>query len=428
MKINIKTTSGETFTIECSPNITIAELKELISQKSNIPVNQQRLVYRGRVLKDPCTLNSYECQDGHAIHLVRGQPQQEQQQQQIPRQPQSDLFGGIDPNIFQSPIFQNMLNNPQLIQTMMQNNPYIQQIAQNNPELAALLQDPEMIRRSIEIARNPSLAREMMRNTDRAMSNIESLPGGFDALRRLYTEVQRPLEQMTSQMNQQSTQQNPFSALFGQQRQQQSTQQSTQQQSNQQRNTTPLPNPWSTGTQSQQNPFMNLFNQGNLGSMPLPRSGMSINQIAQLMQNPYIQQMMQQILSDPTTLNMLINSNPMLAQMVQQFPMLRNLLSNPQFVAQVVQMQAALMNRAQQFNTQQQTSSTQGTTQQTTQPQTTQPQTTQQQTTQQSSNNQQQNPFFNPFMNPFMFNPQAFNQMMQMFSRLSTQQSPAYSK
>lgn len=59
MKISIKTTSGETHSIECEPNITIAELKELISKISNIPVNEQRLVYRGRVLKDPCTLKSY---------------------------------------------------------------------------------------------------------------------------------------------------------------------------------------------------------------------------------------------------------------------------------------------------------------------------------------------------------------------------------
>jgi len=56
---------------------------------------------------------------------------------------------------------------------------------------------------------------------------------------------------------------------------------------------------------------MNLFGQGQ-GSMPLPRSGLNINQIAQLMQNPQMQQLMQQILSDPTTFNMvsMISSVP----------------------------------------------------------------------------------------------------------------------
>lgn len=32
--------------------------------------------------------------------------------------------------------------------------------------------------------------REYMRNNDRAMSNIEALPGGFNALRQLYENVQ----------------------------------------------------------------------------------------------------------------------------------------------------------------------------------------------------------------------------------------------
>lgn len=40
---------------------------------------------------------------------------------------------------------------------------------------------------------NPSLQREMMRGQDLAMSNIESLPEGFNALRRSYSLVQKPL-------------------------------------------------------------------------------------------------------------------------------------------------------------------------------------------------------------------------------------------
>ena len=35
--------------------------------------------------------------------------------------------------------------------------------------------------------------REYMRNNDRAMSNLEALPGGFNALRQLYENVQEPL-------------------------------------------------------------------------------------------------------------------------------------------------------------------------------------------------------------------------------------------
>jgi ubiquilin len=45
----------------------------------------------------------------------------------------------------------------------------------------------------MEIARNPNLLKEMMRNNDRALSNLEMLPGGFDALRRMYSTVQEPM-------------------------------------------------------------------------------------------------------------------------------------------------------------------------------------------------------------------------------------------
>jgi ubiquilin len=37
----------------------------------------------------------------------------------------------------------------------------------------------------MQIARNPNLMQEMMRNNDRAMANIENVPGGFDALHRM---------------------------------------------------------------------------------------------------------------------------------------------------------------------------------------------------------------------------------------------------
>lgn len=35
-----------------------------------------------------------------------------------------------------------------------------------------------------------NLMREYMRNNDRALSNLEALPGGFNALRNLYENVQ----------------------------------------------------------------------------------------------------------------------------------------------------------------------------------------------------------------------------------------------
>ena len=42
----------------------------------------------------------------------------------------------------------------------------------------------------LEVARNPEMMREQMRATDQTMRNIEAHPEGFNALARMYTDVQ----------------------------------------------------------------------------------------------------------------------------------------------------------------------------------------------------------------------------------------------
>ena len=49
------------------------------------------------------------------------------------------------------------------------------------------------IPQTMELARNPAMMQEMMRNQDRALSNLESIPGGYNALRRMYTDIQEPM-------------------------------------------------------------------------------------------------------------------------------------------------------------------------------------------------------------------------------------------
>lgn len=40
-----------------------------------------------------------------------------------------------------------------------------------------MLNNPDILRQTMEIARNPAMMQELMRNQDRAMSNLESIPG-----------------------------------------------------------------------------------------------------------------------------------------------------------------------------------------------------------------------------------------------------------
>lgn len=47
----------------------------------------------------------------------------------------------------------------------------------------------QMLRQTMEMMRNPNAMQQAMRSQDLAMSQIENLPGGFSALRRMYEEV-----------------------------------------------------------------------------------------------------------------------------------------------------------------------------------------------------------------------------------------------
>merc|ERR1719498_1089835 len=74
MKLVVKQAAGTTLSIECELSHKVIEVKEIISKQVDVPAIQQRLIYSGKVLKDPETLESYNVKDGHTVHMVRGAP------------------------------------------------------------------------------------------------------------------------------------------------------------------------------------------------------------------------------------------------------------------------------------------------------------------------------------------------------------------
>lgn len=52
---------------------TVSQLKEKLAQPeyANMPPSQLRLIYSGRVLKDPDTLATYNIKEGMTMHLVK---------------------------------------------------------------------------------------------------------------------------------------------------------------------------------------------------------------------------------------------------------------------------------------------------------------------------------------------------------------------
>lgn len=191
-------------------------------------------------MKDTDTLKTHNIKDGLTVHLViKAAPKNEPEG---PRRPPADVsqtpfglnqlgglsalgaLGGNQTNfmdlqsrmqhellgnpelmrtVLDNPLVQQMMNNPDTMRQIITSNPQMQDLMQRNPEISHMLNNPELLRQTMELARNPSMLQELMRSHDRAMSNLESVPGGYSALQRIYRDIQEPMLNATSR--------NPFS-------------------------------------------------------------------------------------------------------------------------------------------------------------------------------------------------------------------------
>ncbi|XP_075479216.1 uncharacterized protein LOC142520120 isoform X3 [Primulina tabacum] len=75
VELNIKTLDSQIYSFEVDKNIGILAFKEKIAGQSGVPVAQQRLIFRGKVLKDGHLLSEYNVENGDTLHLVERQPQ-----------------------------------------------------------------------------------------------------------------------------------------------------------------------------------------------------------------------------------------------------------------------------------------------------------------------------------------------------------------
>ncbi|KAK5781921.1 ubiquitin domain-containing protein DSK2 PWA37_000684 [Arxiozyma heterogenica] len=215
---------------------TVSDLKKKIAEVSSIPVENQRLIYSGKILKDDHTLESYKVQEEHVIHLVKSggnnragassstaattssssssstattttnnnnnssAPHNLSAGQNAGFNPLNDLTGaryagyglnlpsvdmfGPDggltesgPNqedvlrMMENPIFQSqmneMLSNPQMIDFLIQSNPQLQALGPQarqmfqSPMFRQMLTNPAMLRQSMQMAEMMGLNRGM---------------------------------------------------------------------------------------------------------------------------------------------------------------------------------------------------------------------------------------------------------------------------
>ena len=261
-----------------------------------------------------------------------GFPEFDQVQQQLTQNP------NMMREIMNLPAIQNLMNNPDLMRNLIMANPQMREIIDRNPDLAHILNDPSTLRQTLEAARNPELMREMMRNTDRAMSNIESSPEGFNMLRRMYQTVQEPFLNATTMGADGggggAAASNPFAALLGAQNRDRAaaTRGTTESPAP---NTNPLPNPWGAPGMLPRSRFLIggclliLFMGigGTTRAPPAPAAAETRMPGLGGMGLPDMEQMMDGM-QDPAMMNQMMQ-NPAVSQIMQ------SMLSNPQYMNQV---------------------------------------------------------------------------------------------
>ncbi|RZF39874.1 hypothetical protein LSTR_LSTR008479 [Laodelphax striatellus] len=404
--------------IECESDASIKDFKELVAKKFDASSDRLCLIFAGKIMKDHETLTAHNIKDGLMVHLViksspaagSATPNNQQQSQRPPVPPptggSADLpfglggLGGLmgleglglgsanfmelqqrmqreliaNPDlmhqVLDNPLIQQLMNDPNNMRQMILANPQMQELIERHPEINHMLSNPDLLRQTMEIARNPSMLQELMRSQDRAMSNLESIPGGYNALQRMYRDIQEPM------FNAATEQLNTFSANGGSRDPAEAT---NPQQG--QENREPLPNPWgggggggTTGTRPTGTTTTGASRPAAGATTGMPAAGQLLNAPGmqammqsmmdnpQVMQNmlhaPYTQAMLRTMIDNPNIASSMLNASPlmptdpqarsqfndMLPMFLQQLqnPEVQNMMSNPEALSAIMQIQQGM--------------------------------------------------------------------------------------
>ncbi|RFU77614.1 deubiquitination-protection dph1 [Trichoderma arundinaceum] len=220
----IKTSQDGAHTITMAESATVLDLKTKLStaEFENIPVERQRLIYSGRVMKNDDTLATYKIKPNNTIHMVKSAASNPSQSssastptpQAVPTNmasgtannplagltgaryaghqinlPGMDMFGpdgGMGPPMDEERL-QRMMSDPNVQQTMNEalNNPdFVNMLIESNPMLRNMPNARELITSPFmrQMMSNPQMMTQALR-MQRGMGRGESLfpaPGATD--------------------------------------------------------------------------------------------------------------------------------------------------------------------------------------------------------------------------------------------------------
>lgn len=213
MAVHVKLTDGSEHSIGVDDfTITVFQFKQECEKCISFPATEQRVVFRGKILKDAETLQSCDVQNESTVHVVRSKPQTSSSAQTTPSVPQSSSAPSAPPaslptetpevnpyssfpaayNNFsfptgmQNPVGAPLLNaglTAELIQQMSRNPELMRVMRQMNPMLASV--PDEVFQQYLgTLSQNPQLLESLMQ-MQHGMGGGNNLPmGNFGAMQQ----------------------------------------------------------------------------------------------------------------------------------------------------------------------------------------------------------------------------------------------------
>ena len=359
MKILIKCTRMK---IEQSVDIpddgsitTVGDLKAHLAKSFSFGANP-RIIFAGHILKDNQTLSEVCLKEGSALYIVpsvapapattttttpstttsssgaaaaAAAAPPSSQQPLFPTPGASRNGMGIDPEMVSqlanNPIAQQMLSNPELLKATILSDPRMKRIYETNQEVRTVLDDPATLQQIADTIRDPELMARMQQNADRVMSSLENIPEAHRVMQRLFASMDEAetnaelssIQQKPVVVPEAPTGPNPTEA--------------------------PLPNPWGNPQAQQQQQQQNSgmpFNAGqnggfNFGNFFAQQNGNAGPDVAAMLDNPMVQSMMQEFAKNPQMMMSMMEADPNTKAMMDSNPMIRSLLSNPEYLKQM---------------------------------------------------------------------------------------------
>lgn len=306
MRVSLKSGSSDAKDLEIEDSTNVKTLRAKVAESYDTTPDLVVLIFAGKIIKDEQTLAECKITDGLSLHVVlkkaktpaantsSSKPAAATSTQPTasatpaattttatpasstqPSNPMESFFGtGMSGQNFEqmqqqmmnnpemmsrvldNPLISSVMSDPGVMQELINSNPQLRGLMDSHPEIRGMLNNPEMMRQAMQMARNPQAMQEMMRNQDRAMQNIESYPGGFNALRRMHEDIVEPMQDAMGGGN-------PFEQLAN------SNNSNSNENNSNTETTSSLPNPWGANNNS------NSQNNSNTGSGGAPRPQMT---------------------------------------------------------------------------------------------------------------------------------------------------------